>query len=39
MLGERNVFDFASVLVQYHIDTSVRLVGTHDHHDNTGAKK
>lgn len=33
------VFDFASVLVQYHIDTSVRLVGTHDHHENAGTKK
>ena len=33
------VFDLSAVLVQYHVDTSVRLVGTHDHHENSGIER
>lgn len=30
------VFDMAAVLVQYHIDTSVHLIGARDHHEEAG---
>jgi len=32
------VFDLASVLVEYHVDTSVHLLGTRDHHENAGVQ-